>query len=139
MEANTEVKEEEEQEQRRPAAGAGHHCQEVRLCIPDDTPVPDEQPPHEEQRYVLRQVPWWVREGNEHAYAPKYICIGPYHSGGGGGTGDRQLRRKELKRRYANELLEDAGEAHDHAARRCCGLEQICRKKLQEMSGYIRG
>ncbi|WVZ96729.1 hypothetical protein U9M48_042330 [Paspalum notatum var. saurae] len=127
METNLE---EDEEEREQPPA-------EVRLSIADventlaQAVTPAATPSHKQEPppYVLRRVPQWVREDNEHAYAPKFICIGPYHSGGGA-TGNG-LRRVELKQRYANELLMDAAEPRDE-------LTDICKQKLTEMEDHIR-
>ncbi|KAJ1261930.1 hypothetical protein BS78_09G066500 [Paspalum vaginatum] len=143
MEAAKSIEDKEEEQPTAAATTGDWH--EVRLYISDDDENPPpvtpaatsssshrEQPPQKERRYVLRRVPRWVREDNEHAYAPKFICIGPYHSGGGAGN---CLRRVELKRRYANELLKDAG-ADDEARR--YQLTGICQQKLREREGDIR-
>jgi hypothetical protein len=101
-------------EQPAVATSAGSH--EVRVHIPAPAKGP----------YRLRRVPQWVRDANKDAYAPKFMCFGPYHY-----YNHVSLRHEELKGRYAAELLKDAAEPHDE-------LRQICERRLREMSSDIR-
>ena len=80
--------------------------------------------------YRLRRVPQWVRDANKDAYAPKFMCFGPYHYYNHVG-----LHQEELKVQYVTELLQDA-EPRDEARRH--QLRQICEQRLREMSSDIR-
>jgi len=129
-----------EEEQPPPvAATSAGDSHEVRVHIGDDTAPPakaitvTEPGPGDPQRkgpYRLRRVPQWVRDANEDAYAPKFMCFGPYHYYNHVG-----LHQEELKVQYVTELLQDA-EPRDEARRH--QLRQICEQRLREMSSDIR-
>jgi hypothetical protein len=107
------------EDKEQPAAATSAASHEVRLHIPAPAKGP----------YRLRRVPQWVRDANKDAYAPKFMCFGPYHYNHVG------LHHDKLKERYATELLQDT-EPHDKARRH--QLRQICEQRLREMSTDIR-
>ncbi|XP_066353579.1 UPF0481 protein At3g47200-like [Miscanthus floridulus] len=116
-------------EEEQPAAATSAASCEVRLHIGDTAP-PVKTITVTEGPYRLRRVPQWVRDANKDAYAPKFMCFGPYHYYNHVG-----LHHEELKGRYATELLQDA-EPRDEARRH--QLRQICEQRLREMSTDIR-
>ncbi|CAD6260967.1 unnamed protein product [Miscanthus lutarioriparius] len=101
---------------------------EVRLHIGNTGPPAKTITMTAKGRYRLRRVPQWVREAHKEAYAPKFMCFGPYHYYYHVG-----LRHEELKGRYAAELLKDAAAAEPHDE-----LRQICEQRLTEMICDIR-
>jgi hypothetical protein len=107
-------------DKQQPMAATSAASHEVRLHIAALAKGP----------YRLRRVPQWVRDANNDAYAPKFMCFGPYHYYNHVG-----LHHEELKRRYATELLQDA-EPRDEARRH--QLRRICEQTLREMSTDIR-
>ena len=131
-----------EEEQPPPvAATSAGDSHEVRVHIGDDTAPPakaitvTEPGPGDPQRkgpYRLRRVPQWVRDANEDAYAPKFMCFGPYHYYNNHGG----LRHEELKERYAAQLLQDA--EPDVVEARRDQLRRTCEHRLREMSSDIR-
>ena len=127
-------------EEEQPLAARSAASHEVTLHIGDTAPPaktitvtapgPGDLP--QKGPYRLRRVPQWVRDANEDAYAPKFMCFGPYHYYNNHGG----LRHEELKERYAAQLLQDA--EPDVVEARRDQLRRTCEHRLREMSSDIR-
>ena len=120
------------EEDQPPPAMSAANSHEVRLHIGNTGPPAKTITMTAKGRYRLRRVPQWVREAHKEAYAPKFMCFGPYHYYNNHGG----LRHEELKERYAAQLLQDA--EPDVVEARRDQLRRTCEHRLREMSSDIR-